>query len=220
MSSLIWRPNKHFGAILKAIALLGMAFLFAAGYFYIQAIREEALNLQPLSFPVSLEFGTIKTPDFKTDIESWDYEIAIDFEPKFDLHQMECLLGGKANSDRCKDISSLNDMSWELLEGQRVAAEGSGYASGMLAETGVLYERTIGSFKAQKGHHYTLVLHVNHDASELNNTHPKIVVQIPRSLWEDHAMGIGFGKLAAGILGLVGTTILVGAFAILKVRRE
>ncbi len=64
-----------------------------------------------------------------------------------------------------------------------------------------------------------IVLHVNRDASELNIAHPKIMVQIPRGYWEDHLMGIGFGKLFAGISGVIGTTILVSAFAISRLTR-
>jgi hypothetical protein len=189
------RANKNSGVILKAIALLGLAFLIAAGHFYIQAIRDAALNY-------------------------WNYEIAIDFETKLGMHQMECLIGAETNPDRCSRIPNLIDISWELYEGERVVFEGdSSDSSGMLTVPALLYERRIGTFRAQKGHHYALVLHVKRDASELNSANPKILVQIPRGYWEDHAMGVGFGKLLAGILGLIGMAILIGAFAFLRPTR-
>jgi len=213
MSHITWRANKNVGLIFKAIALLGLAFLIAAGYFYVRSVRDDGLNLQPLALSVSLTPGTIRAPEFETDIDYWNYEIAIDFETKLGIHQMECLIGGETNPDRCSGISNLIDISWELYEGERFVLDGnSGNPSGMFSETGVLYERTIGTFRAQKGHHYALVLHVKRDASELNSANPKILVQIPRSYWEDHAMGVGFGKLLAEILGLIGLAILIGVF--------
>jgi len=214
------RANKNSGVILKAIALLGLAFLIAAGHFYIQAIRDAALNLQPLALSVSLIPGTIRAPEFETDIAYWNYEIAIDFETKLGMHQMECLIGAETNPDRCSRIPNLIDISWELYEGERVVFEGdSSDSSGMLSVPALLYERRIRTFRAQKGHHYALVLHVKRDASELNSANPKILVQIPRGYWEDHAMGVGFGKLLAGILGLIGMAILIGAFAFLRPTR-
>jgi hypothetical protein len=194
---------------LKVIAWLGVAFLIAAGYFCIQAIREKALNLQPLVLPVSLVPGTIRTPEFKTDIDYWDYEIAIDFETKVDRQRMDCFLGGEANPARCKGIPNLIDISWELFEGERVASKGnSGNTPGMTWEPAILYERTIGIFRAQKMHKYSLVLHVNRDASDLNIANPKIVVQILRGYWVDHAMGIGFYELLATVSGLMGGILI------------
>ena len=89
-----------------------------------------------------------------------------------------------------------------------------------MVEPGVRYERTIGTFKAQKGHHYTLVLHVNRDASELNSANPKIVVQISGGFWNDRAIGIALGKSLAGISGLLGLTILAGSFAVRRLKRR
>jgi len=207
--------------LLKIIEWLGVTFLIAAACFYIQAIRDEALNLQPLSLPVSLAPGTIRAPEFKTDIEYWDYGIVIDFETKVDRQRMDCFVGGEANPDQCGGIPNLIDISWELFEGERVAFQGnSGSTPGMIWEPRVRYERTIGTFRAQKGHRYTLVLHVNRDASELNSANPKVVVQILRGYWEDHAMGIGFGKLFAVILGLIGMTILTGTFNFRRLKRR
>jgi hypothetical protein len=207
--------------LVKFIAGIGVAFLIAAAFFYIQSIRDERLNLQPLSLPVSLISGTIRTPEFTADIDHWDYEIATDFDTKVDRQRMGCLVGGEANRDRCNSVPNLIDISWELFEGERIAFEGSsGDTPGMMEEPGVRYERTIGTFKAQKGHHYTLVLHVKRDASELDSAHPRIVVQILRGYWEDHAVGVALGKLFASISALVGITILGCTFAYFTFKRR
>jgi hypothetical protein len=215
MNRVISRTNKNFVIFLKAIALLGVGFLIAAGFFYIQAIRDEALNLQPLALPVSLIPGTIKTPEFKADVDSWDYEIALVLESRVDRRQADCFFGDETNPDGCKGIRNPIDISWELFDGGKVAFQGNSRTSAGMTEVSTdLFERKIGTFRARRGHDYTIVLHVNRDASELNIAHPKIMVQIPRGYWEDHLMGISFGKLFAGISGLIGTMILVSAFAI------
>jgi len=220
MKSVTRRTNKTFGIFLKAIALLGVGFLIAAGYFYLDAIRDEALNLQPVALPVSLIPGTIKTPEFKADVDSWDYEIVLNLGTNVDRRRMDCFLRDEANLDRCKGIPNLIDISWELFEGGKVALQGnSRTTAGMALVSTDLYEQKIGTFRARRGHDYVIVLHVNRDASELNIAHPKIMVQIPRGYWEDHLMGIGFGKLFAGISGVIGTTILVSAFAISRLTR-
>jgi len=220
MVSITRRASKNLGLIFKAIALLGLVFLIAAGYFYVQSVRDNGLNLQPLALSVSLSPGIIRAPEFETDIDYWNYEIAMGFEPKLGMHQMECLIGGETNPDGCSGIPNLIDISWELYEGERFVLDGnSRNPSGMFSETGVLCERTVGTFRAQKGHHYALVLHVKRDASGLNYANPKILVQIPRRYWEDHAMGVGFGKLLAEILGLIGLAILIGVFVFSRLWR-
>lgn len=220
MNTVTRRTNKRFGIFLKATALLGVGFLVAAAYFYFDAIRDEALNLRPLTLPVSLIPGTIKTPEFKADVDSWDYEIALDLESRVDRQQADCFFGDEANPGGCKGIRKPIDISWELFDGGKVAFQGnSGTSAGMTEVSSDLFERKIGTFRARRGHDYMIVLHVNRDASELNIAHPKIMVQIPRGYWEDHLMGIGFGKLFAGISGVIGTTILVSAFAISRLTR-
>ncbi len=52
MSSINWRPNKNSGLFLKAIALLGVTFLIAAGYFYVGVVREETADTRPLAIPI------------------------------------------------------------------------------------------------------------------------------------------------------------------------
>jgi hypothetical protein len=208
-------------AVFTSLCLVGVALLIAAVCSYVQATRDEALNLQPLSLPVSLVPGTIRTPEFKTDIEYWDYVIAIDFEEKTGSSpRIKCNLG-LADSDRayCQGMPKLIDISWKLFEGERTAAEGNSGSSPAWV-SGSTVERTLGRFGARNGHRYTLVLDVKRDASELDVANPKVVVQIPRGYWEDHAMGIGFGKLFAGLSGLVGVTILAGTFAFRRLQRR
>ena len=199
-----------YGMLSKAITALslvfGVALLVVATYFYIRATREQALSLQSLSLPVSLVPGIVKTPGFRTDFDS-NYEIAVDWD-------------AKVRTPRTGPM--IIDISWELSEGAKIAAEGNSQEQengGVSEEPGILYERRIGSFKAQKGHSYTLILHVKRDAPDQNIVHPRVVVQIPKFLWEDHAMVVGFAKLIADVSVVVGLAAVIGAYAFWKRRR-
>lgn len=203
-------PSPNIEVLSKIFAAPGLALLIlliAAPYFYIRAVQYERLNLQPLSLPVSLVPGTIRTPEFKTDFEYWNYEIAVDWDAK---------------TGTLWTSPMLMDVSWQLFEGANIAAEGNSQqdGGGVDAEPGILYERRIGSFRAQKGHRYSLVLHVNGVASDQNSTHPRIVVQVPKGYWEDHAMGVGFQKLYAGVSAIFGLAALIGAYALWKRRQR
>jgi hypothetical protein len=184
----------------KILAAIGIGLLILASHFYIQAAQYERLNLQPLSMPVSLLPGTIKAPEFGTDFDYWDYEIALDWD---------------AHAGAVRTGPMLIDISWQLFDGTNIAAKGNSQNpenGGPSEEPGILYERRIGSFRAQKGHQYRLVLQNNRDASDHNGTHPRIVVQIPTPYWDDHAMGVGFLKLYADCSGIIGLIALIGAF--------
>jgi hypothetical protein len=192
--------------LVKIFTPFGVALLIAASYFYIRAVQYGRLNLQPLSLPVSLAPRAIRTPEFKTDFEYWDYEIAVDWDAKRGTLWTNPML---------------IDVSWQLFEGANIAAEGNSrqVGGGVVEESG-FYERRIGSFRAQKGHQYSLVLHVNHGGTDQNGTHPRIVVQIPKLYWEGHAMGVGFQKLFAGVSAIFGLAALIGAYALWKSRQR
>jgi len=184
----------------KIIAAFGMLLLLAAAYVCIQAIRAGA-NMQLLSLPVSLAQGTITTPQFKTEFDLPNYEILATWDEK---------VGGK-NLD-----PMLVDVSWELFEGTKIAEGSSADTTGLRAPSRIRWEEPIGSFAGRKGHRYRLALHVNRDASELNVAHPRIIVQVPQSRWEDFALGTGVLLLITGALGTVGIALLAVAFAISK----
>ncbi|HEV2299784.1 MAG TPA: hypothetical protein VGR72_14860 [Candidatus Acidoferrales bacterium] len=186
-----------------------------------------------LSAPVSLRPGTITTPMFRTDVNYWDYQLDIQFEPKFErlpvmqnllaaktnpfpvrvndrlFAGIECLLGAEVRPEQCSAIKSLIDISWELREGQNTVAEGSSHRfDGGLELANDKVARTVGMFRAQRWHHYTVVLHINSDASELDLTQPRVFVHIPYGYGADVGMGYGFAGLFAIVSGLIGLVLV------------
>jgi hypothetical protein len=203
---------------------IGGALLIIAARLYVRAmVWEQTHNLQPLILPISLAPGSVRTPEIKTDLDG-DYDIVMDLEGfgirGFRDQRVNCLLGLEPFvSNRCNGTPNLIDISWELFEGDKMVSEGNS-GKNPWATWSDTVERMIGRFKGEKGHHYTLVLDVKRNASELNTAHPKIKVQIPRGLWEGYVAGVFIQKLAASMLGLVGVIILVGPFFVWKLKRR
>ena len=196
---------QNIGVLSKVFAALGVALLAAASYFYIRAVQYERLNLQALSLPVSLAPGALRTPEFKPDFEYWDYEIAVAWDAK---------------TGTLWTTPMFINVSWQLVEGTNIAAEGNSQQDrGGVVEGPGIYERRLGSFRAQKGHQYSLVLYISRGGSDQNNTHPRIVVQVPSSYWEAYAAGVAFQKLYAGVSAIVALAALIGAYALWKKRQ-
>lgn len=183
--------------LFKTITLFGVAFLCLSVYLFVRNVALTRRSSQPLSAPVSLAAGTVQTLTFQTDFNH-DYQIDVQFQPKLEGFE----------------IYRLEDISWQLLEGQRTVAEGSTQRSnqnGSENANGKILQ-TLAFFKGQRGHRYELILHINRDASKLSMSDPTIVVHVPYAYFNDLAMGATFRTiiaLAVAILG--GLLIFVGA---------
>jgi hypothetical protein len=219
---------------LKIWAWVGAGFLLISTYYCFRWIELVLPNLQPLVLPASLVPGTITTPTIRADFNK-SYQIDVQFERKFEavpvvqqllnakvnpfpgrvrnrlLEGIQCLLGAEGKPEECKGIESLIDITWELREGQRVVAEGNSHQFDYGFEMTDKIVRTIGMFNGQKGQRYTLVLHINRDASVLNVTEPKIVVHVPYDYWDDVGMAAGFIELYAAVTGLIGLALVYPA---------
>jgi hypothetical protein len=221
-------------ALRKITAWLGVVSLLVCCYFCLQLIRQIQLNPQPLVLPVSLKPGNVTTPPFPIDIDQWEYQVDLQFDPRFErvptiqrfladgkavfaktrrsplLEGTMCLLGAEPNADTCDGIGSVIDISWKVREGSDVVAGGSSHAFGYgYEQAGNQVVRTLGTFRGRRGHSYTLLMEINRDASELDVTNPRLVVHVPYSSWNDMAMANGFLEICAVVSGLFGLALLL-----------
>lgn len=98
------RLNKKtwIGVTLLVTTYIGVRLLLIASRLHDEAVaREHTHNWVPLTLPVSLVPGTIRTPDITTHFNG-DYEIVIEFE-KMSLHHT----GTHRYHDSCRAIPSL-----------------------------------------------------------------------------------------------------------------
>ncbi len=165
-------------------------------------------NWVPMVYATSLKMGTIRTPEFTTN-RSGVYEIAINVENKYGIQKMQCLLGATdAHSRQCAGIPSLIDISWTLLDTDRVVATGNSHDFSGLAQSDSL-KRFLGAVNCQAGHRYSVVLDIRRDASDLDVANPRIVVQTPYGYFEDYSVGAWIRRVESRTLGLVGIALLV-----------
>jgi hypothetical protein len=199
---------------LKMITLLiSITLLTLAAWLYVDVeVSQYKHDPQPLVLPVSLAPGTIRTPEIKTDLDR-TYDIVLDLEgPTIRGQQLNPALrpGPSTGSPGVNDatfVPNLIDISWELFDDDRLISHGNSVQGGWATWANTL-EGTIGRFEGHRGRSYSLVLEIKRDASQLNVDHPKIIVQIPRGLWEDYGAGIFIRKLEAGVAATIGTVIL------------
>jgi hypothetical protein len=207
--------KRHVAVVIPV--LVGTSLLLAAGRIYRRAVVWERIHtLQPLVLPISLNPGTIRTPEVTTDLDR-DYDIVIDFQGlSIQSKKDRCLLGADtAIPNRCEDFPSVIDISWKLFEGDKLVSEGESEKNPGAVWSDTV-ERNIGKFEGHEGHRYTLLLIVKKDASSLNTANPRIKVQVPRGLWEDYGAGIFLEKLEAKILAIIGTLLLIGVFLVYR----
>jgi hypothetical protein len=207
--------------VFMAVLIVGGTFLIAGAWLYAQSVaRGRAHKWEPLTLPVSLHPGIIRTPEIATDRDG-EYEIVIKFEKRSGARRVECNLGLEDfYPTYCKGVPNLIDISWKLFEGEKIAAEGDSSSGPSSIDMGSTIERMVGRFRAQNGHRYTLLLDVKQDASELDIANPKIKVEVDRGISKDFAVGTSIERTEAAISGLIGMTILVGAFVFSRLKRR
>ena len=141
---------------------------------------------------------------FRTDLDT-DYLLEIDVERRIEFEQLNCMLGIETLfPERCRGLPSLIDISWRVLSNSKTIGEGNAnhFKGGGWEPT---IQREIGSFRASKGHSYSLDLVVNRDAGSLNIANPKITVAAHPSEYKGNiilAQLIGMGATLVALAGL------------------
>lgn len=199
----------------------GSLLFIAAGFIGWSYLRNRSLEERwvPLEVPISMETGSITTPEFHPVLET-DYLIYIEVERKIEFERLNCLLGLETINplEQCKDTPELIDVSWTLNDGGRTIAKGRSqdYRAGFYSDT---IAREIGEFRGGKGRVATIRATINRDASELNGAKPKILVSVDPSEWKDDVVAQQLDFFTGCVFGLLGVaaTLLGG---ILEFRRR
>jgi hypothetical protein len=135
--------------------------LALAGLIYFSRPEPEDLSIwTPVSQPIVLAKGRVEIPPF---IAARDrkFELFIASEQRIDDRRLRCLLGYFPRP--CPDTPEVLAVNWQVFHAGKVEASGSSkdYRS-FFSDSSLA--RQIGSFTAQKGQQYTIVLDVRKDA--------------------------------------------------------
>jgi len=183
-----------------------------APYAYVQ-FRLRSHNWSPLSTPVTLvEGGDVATPEFKADLTGF-YVVALDFAPtNVDLE--ECLAGDTLFKDSCKSVGSGLALDWSVVRHQLpkdvTVVDHQIFKPQGFGGSGVI-EAVLGTFDAQAGEKYRILVHVRTIAPELGSASPKISVQAGRIYWEKWIIFAQLSLLFAVPVGICGVVVLLWA---------
>ncbi|MGB6682270.1 MAG: hypothetical protein WBH24_01360, partial [Candidatus Acidiferrum sp.] len=180
----------------------------------------ESADSTHVEMPVSLRPGTIVTPPFWTLVDL-DCGAEIAFSSKvntvpngsgvrmfeYSVGPIQCPHGAF-----CPALGSLLDISWQLQNGGKTVAEGNSHEWDKWDGTGGADRiiHIIGFFKVKKWHRYRFVLHVNRDASVLNEADPAIILDRSVDPEKIYAGVIVCGPLAL-VSGLIGLALIYPA---------
>jgi hypothetical protein len=129
--------------------------------------------------PISLAAGTVRTPEFA--VKNKYYNIEIDVKWLLPTDELRCRMGFAVSpSDTHCKWDPLLETKWRVLDGDRVVAEGydKGRTGNFEADSHAL-TRWITRFKGEAHHKYIVELTFIKDASVLNVTQPRLIVEPP-----------------------------------------
>jgi hypothetical protein len=172
------------------------------------ALWSETRTWVPVDMPVPLTVGRIQTREFKINQDAL-YEIGIDAERNIPYQTLNCLLDVEdIYPERCKDTPSVIRASWVLTSDGAAVAHGSSdeFKGGGWSVT---VERYIGSFRLEKGKRYVIDVDILTDGTLLRTTHPRLKVGVHPEYYESNMWMTLFVTAFAGVLGIVGTALLL-----------
>ena len=169
---------------------------------------------QPLSSPISLHKGQRISPEFETRA-SIGYQLLVEMDRSLPFQRMECLLGlaGWDSEKTCVGVSEIDNIRWTVRSGNVVIATGSSRdrRAGTYSDT---ISKIIGPFEAEKGRRYTVLLDVLEDASELDRTNPRLVIQTFPGYWEGTIILWQLTAYAGVVVG--GAVLLLLLFVVVR----
>ena len=190
--------------------LIGI-FLIVAGpaVFGARALWSATRTFVPVSVPVSLTIGHIRSPVFKINLRS-RYLIQIEAHKKIPYDILNCLMGvGDEQPQRCKATPSVIDVSWVLSSKGAVVSRGSSENNLGGAWTNDSVARQIGSFISEPGRLYRLDLDVLQDGKSLNPAEPRLRIEVHPSYYEGSALQDLPFLLATALSVVFGAMILL-----------
>lgn len=135
-----------------------------------------------LDMPVSLEVGTIRTPEFSPRKPGWHF-IMIQIEKPKDrttFQQMTCMLGTTLGGHdllyHCSDDDPLLRVAWIVRNEDQIVLTGVSTTSNHAAFTNENIFKFLGEFPTETGKKYVLEVTFTKDGTPLNVANPHLIV--------------------------------------------
>ena len=167
---------------------------------------------RPVNMPISLAVGRVQSPAFKVNRNA-PYLIQIEVQKKLPFDTLNCLLGtamapASTEVQECPDRPSVVKASWVLVsDGTTIAAGASDdKRAGIWGNQSI--SRILGTFEAESGRSYALLVDVLADGSALGPGNPHLKVEVSSAVYEDEMVEGAILSLAMVILVVVGVVLL------------
>ena len=136
----------------------------------------------PVSMPVSLAVGEVRTPEFRAYVNE-SYSINIVAKKRLPLQVLDCMLGistGPLDPYNCgKGAEPLLQAKWTLWSEGKIVAQGSSDDhKGWGGWGNKTVERNLGIFKTKSGRKYVLQMDFTKDGTPLAITDPRLVIEV------------------------------------------
>ncbi|MGA2086556.1 MAG: hypothetical protein ABSG60_13675 [Terracidiphilus sp.] len=185
--------------------------LVATG-FLVVGVRElwEATRIDhPVSMPVSLGVGEVRTPEFKVTANQY-YEIRIETKKRLPFETQCCLMGIAGNMFKCNKESVIQ-ADWTVWNDRRAVAHGSSLDTNDAGFSDKTLERYLGYFKGESGKKYVLDVNFTKDGTQLAATDPHLNMEVSGMTYEDYVSGFILIFGVALLIEIVGVFLLIVA---------
>jgi hypothetical protein len=162
--------------------------------------------------PISLSQGSrYESGDLAVNLAA-RHDIEVYAENNIDPEKLECLLGVRLDPKLC-DTSAILRAYWVVANAGKTVSEGEsddtvGFGGG--GSRGA--DRTIGTFRGEKGHRYKLTLDILSDTGDLNFANPRLYVGVNGSQLESTLFITGFIRFFCEGIIAIGCLMLIGSF--------
>lgn len=136
-------------------------------------------TVNPVSMPVSLEVGEVRTPEFRV-YKTEYYNLSIEVKKRLSLPVLNCLLGistGPLDPTNCGEKPALQ-ANWKLWSNGQLVAQGSSKTHRHGGWGNDTVECVFGDFKGNRWQKYVLDVEFERDGTSLRVAEPHLKVSI------------------------------------------
>jgi hypothetical protein len=195
-------------------AKIGIGLIFIGfGPFAFLELWTHAHNWTPIDVPIVLKTGEFRSPEFKSELnQRYLISLGIDQLRGPALDREQCMLGvGLPRSVlNCDGVEQTVDFDWQVISDRGEVLQSGSYHVTSIGPPGVGFTE----FQGSQGSRQKVVLKIKRDAGELNNFHPRLVVEIGPENWEALPYLSFFFLIWAGALSVLGMLIILVPFGV------
>jgi hypothetical protein len=185
---------------------IGIGLLIVAlGPFALAEYLGHAHNWTPVNVPVALKPGEFRSPEFKTDLDGrYLVSLAVDQLRGADPTKEQCMMGVGSKWD-CDDVKWTLQFDWQIIADNGAVIRSGVYEPINISGTKMGFVE----FQGHRNSRQSVILEIQKDAGDLNNHHPRLVVEAGPESWEALPYLNFFSLIWAVAVGVLGLLVIL-----------